>query len=215
MTPRSIIFASSFSIALLAQFVGSSNASAVTLLSDNFNAVPQSINKTGAIDSLFNVSSGNVDVIGTGGLFDFYPGNGNYIDLNGSTAGGITSASTFAFKAGDVVTLSFNYGANAGTAANPRFATVSLGSYLSNQFSEFYTAPGVFKSQSYQFTVGSAGSAQLSFLSNSTVPAANGIIIDNVVLDVTSVPEPFTIIGTLVGGTAALRMRKKLKLAAK
>jgi hypothetical protein len=27
----------------------------------------------------------------------------------------------------------------------------------------------------------------------------------------TSVPEPFTIIGTLVGGTAAMRMRKKLK----
>ncbi|WP_157260131.1 PEP-CTERM sorting domain-containing protein [Chamaesiphon minutus] len=31
----------------------------------------------------------------------------------------------------------------------------------------------------------------------------------------TSVPEPFTIIGTLVGGTAALRMRKKLKSAGK
>ena len=30
-----------------------------------------------------------------------------------------------------------------------------------------------------------------------------------------SVPEPFTIIGTLVGGTAALRMRKKLKSTAK
>jgi hypothetical protein len=29
-----------------------------------------------------------------------------------------------------------------------------------------------------------------------------------------SVPEPFTIIGTLVGGTAALRMRKKLKAIA-
>lgn len=31
----------------------------------------------------------------------------------------------------------------------------------------------------------------------------------------TSVPEPFTVIGSLVGGTAALRMRKKLKLAGK
>ncbi len=31
----------------------------------------------------------------------------------------------------------------------------------------------------------------------------------------TSVPEPFTIIGTLVGGTAAMRMRKKLKSVAK
>jgi hypothetical protein len=31
----------------------------------------------------------------------------------------------------------------------------------------------------------------------------------------TSVPEPFTLIGTFVGGTAALRMRKKLKSAQK
>jgi hypothetical protein len=31
----------------------------------------------------------------------------------------------------------------------------------------------------------------------------------------TAVPEPFTIIGTLVGGTAALRMRKKLKASTK
>jgi hypothetical protein len=31
----------------------------------------------------------------------------------------------------------------------------------------------------------------------------------------TSVPEPFTIIGTVIGGTAAVRMRKKLKQAGK
>lgn len=31
----------------------------------------------------------------------------------------------------------------------------------------------------------------------------------------TAVPEPFTIIGTLIGGTAAIRTRKKLKAAAK
>jgi hypothetical protein len=31
----------------------------------------------------------------------------------------------------------------------------------------------------------------------------------------TAVPEPFTVVGTLIGGTAALRMRKKLKATAK
>ncbi|NJR32538.1 MAG: PEP-CTERM sorting domain-containing protein [Chamaesiphon sp. CSU_1_12] len=31
----------------------------------------------------------------------------------------------------------------------------------------------------------------------------------------TAVPEPFTVIGTLVGGTVALRIRKKLKSAGK
>ena len=41
---------------------------------------------------------------------------------------------------------------------------------------------------------------------------ANQVLFDNVSLNTaTSVPEPFTVIGTLVGGTAALRMRKKLK----
>ncbi len=34
-------------------------------------------------------------------------------------------------------------------------------------------------------------------------------------LNPTAVPEPFTIIGTLIGGTAALRMRKKLKSSGK
>ena len=33
--------------------------------------------------------------------------------------------------------------------------------------------------------------------------------------DATPVPEPFTIVGTLIGGTAALRMRKKLKASNK
>ncbi|WP_310429782.1 hypothetical protein [Chamaesiphon sp. VAR_48_metabat_135_sub] len=44
------------------------------------------------------------------------------------------------------------------------------------------------------------------------------MLLDNVVVDVaasTSVPETFTIIGTLVGGTAAMRMRKKLKSSSK
>jgi hypothetical protein len=31
----------------------------------------------------------------------------------------------------------------------------------------------------------------------------------------TAVPEPFTIIGTIIGGTAAFRMRKKLKAITK
>jgi hypothetical protein len=34
-------------------------------------------------------------------------------------------------------------------------------------------------------------------------------------LSATAVPEPFTIVGTLIGGTAALRMRKKLHAASK
>jgi hypothetical protein len=43
----------------------------------------------------------------------------------------------------------------------------------------------------------------------------SGQIIVDIRSTAQSVPEPFTVIGTLVGGTAALRMRKKLKSTAK
>ncbi len=44
------------------------------------------------------------------------------------------------------------------------------------------------------------------------VRSGNGLVSINLTsAPTTSVPEPFTIIGTLIGGTAALRMRKKLK----
>lgn len=51
-----------------------------------------------------------------------------------------------------------------------------------------------------------------------TAPGNGAAIIDNIQLGTAtaqSVPEPFSIIGTLVGGAAALRMRKKLANANK
>ncbi|WP_310429561.1 PEP-CTERM sorting domain-containing protein [Chamaesiphon sp. VAR_48_metabat_135_sub] len=69
--------------------------------------------------------------------------------------------------------------------------------------------------------VTSDGSNQIAGLQFSLVGAESaGFAIDNLrfgtsgqvnIPGAAAVPEPFTIIGTLVGGTAALRMRKKLK----
>jgi hypothetical protein len=50
---------------------------------------------------------------------------------------------------------------------------------------------------------------------------ANNVAFDDIGLTLlsngaaTQVPEPFTIIGTIIGGTAALRMRKQLKSSKK
>jgi hypothetical protein len=44
------------------------------------------------------------------------------------------------------------------------------------------------------------------------------LFLDNVVVNAaasTAVPEPFTVVGTLIGGATAIRMRKKLKSADK
>ena len=61
---------------------------AAVVLSDNFNADAQMLNWAG--DSSFtslSTGGGSTDLIGTG-FFDFYPGNGNYVDLDGSTGTG-------------------------------------------------------------------------------------------------------------------------------
>ncbi len=61
---------------------------------------------------------------------------------------------------------------------------------------------------SYSFNFVGTGSDTIQFGSQND---PSYLQLDNVVVDVAAVPEPFTIIGSLVGGTAALRMRKKLK----
>jgi hypothetical protein len=43
----------------------------------------------------------------------------------------------------------------------------------------------------------------------------NGLYTPDPIVDPTAAPEPFTIVGSLIGGTAVLRMRKKLKDSAK
>jgi hypothetical protein len=67
---------------------------ATTIFSDNFNA------ENGGIGALnynafanWSVSGGTVDLIGSPGFFDFFPANGLYVDLDGTSfqAGTLTS----------------------------------------------------------------------------------------------------------------------------
>jgi hypothetical protein len=76
----------------------------------------------------WTVTDGSIDVIGNG-FFDFYPGNGKYIDLNGSigpsTAGRIET-SIGGFNIGSMYTLTFTYGAN-GNSTPPNAETLLFG----------------------------------------------------------------------------------------
>ncbi len=59
---------------------------------------------------------------------------------------------------------------------------------------------------------GSSDSLRLgSIFSNDAVRSGNGVL--SITFNSTAVPEPLTIIGTIIGGTAAMRLRKKLKSA--
>lgn len=63
----------------------------------------------------------------------------------------------------------------------------------------------------YSFNFVGTGSDTIQFAGRND---PDYLYLDNVVVDraaATAVPEPFTIIGTLIGGTTAMRMRKKLK----
>ena len=119
----------------------SAGANAAVVLSDNFDADAQGLNVVPAGWTVAN--AGTVDVIGTG-FFDEIPGNGNYIDLDGSNgqAGLLTTSTgllngtyTATFQLGgnhrdgttDLVTVQFG-GASAVFSVGPNdaFTTYSL-----------------------------------------------------------------------------------------
>lgn len=54
-----------------------------------------------------------------------------------------------------------------------------------------------------------------SVVSTNAVRSGNGILSIDLVSSATAVPEPFTLVGTLIGGTAALRLRQRLKAGGK
>lgn len=107
-----------------------------------------------------------------------------------------TNGVTISFNTGSTFLRTFNNANGVGFVSNgPLSARAINGLDIVNVEAEAFTFsdanqdPTVFGGGTYGFTI---------------APIA-----------ATAIPEPFTIIGTLVGGTAALRMRKKLSDAAK
>lgn len=96
------------------------------LFADDFDAENGGVgalNHTGFAN--WAVTDGTVDLIGNG-FFDFYPGNGLYVDLDGSTAdaGVLTTTMTFALPEGSYE-LSFDLGGSQRGDSND--VTVTLG----------------------------------------------------------------------------------------
>jgi hypothetical protein len=185
MTSR-FLLASSLCLAVIAQSASSAGAATITLINDQFTS------NVGTPGSSFQIVSGSTFV------------NGGNLGILLTTQ--FESKNTFGFNAGDVINLSFNYFDDGGT--------VSLGSLFADTLIGGGSATNKL-TYTKTFTVQSADSARFSFNENASVVRGGTTISDFVLTNTTgatSVPEPFTVIGTLVGGTAALRMRKKLKL---
>ena len=180
-------------------------ANAAVIFSVNFN------NENGGVPVLgtttltkFNVVLPNVDVIGQGNggtAYDFYPGNGLYLDLDGTT--GATNAqivSNMVFGPG-AYTLTFLLGNNPGGGANANTLTVSMGDY-SNTFTTVGNMP--LTQQTLAFTTTVAGS--LTFTQGGPADQ-QGSIIDNV--QVSGVPEPGSIVLMSAGAAVLGLLRLK------
>ena len=103
---------------------------ALTVFSDNFDSNPA--DQLDTTPSGWTLLNGTADIIGAGGSYDWYPGNGSYLDLDGSK--GAFGQSTFLLS-NTVVNytpgnykVSFDYGINHGDGSDTDLIT--LGAYL-------------------------------------------------------------------------------------
>lgn len=99
-----------------------SGAQAAVLFSDNFDSNATSLN---VVPAGWTVSNGTVDIIGNG-FFDFYPGNGAYIDLDGSTNDAGALSQSFSLTGGVTYNASFTLGGS--TRGDSNVVDVSFGS---------------------------------------------------------------------------------------
>jgi hypothetical protein len=166
-------------------FVGQSHATLI--FSDNFNT------ENGGIGQLnynhfanWSVSNGTVDLIGSPGFFDFFPGNGLYVDLDGTTfqAGTFTSIG-IPVTPGNYM-LSFLLAGSQRGDVNTVQVNVS-GGLASSTYTLGSNVPLTLETMS--FTVLAPMTINLSFL-NEGISNNIGLILDNVNLQsVSSVPD--------------------------
>jgi len=173
--------------------LGQGTAGAATIFFDNFdgeNGGAEALNYFGFAN--FLITDGTVDLIGNGGTFDFLPGNGLYVDLDGSTNdAGIQTADPFALGPGNYA-LTFDMAGSRRQGSlqddvtilvfgnSLTYGTLNLTLPFTQGFVE-YTIP---------FTLAGADDIRFSF---SNAGSDNqGALLDNVRLS--SVPEPATVI---------------------
>jgi hypothetical protein len=199
-------------VALIASLAVAAAAHAGVVFSDNFNSYAFQLNWAPPANWTAP-GPGTVDLIGettTGTDFDFFPGNGGYVDLDGSNGLPGTLRTIASFAPGSY-SLSFDLGGNArGDVA--KTTDITLGNFSTT----IKLASGA-PLKLYTFDFVTTG-GQLSF---SDLPGGNqdiGNILDNVTLS--AVPESATWammllgVGMIGAGLRTSRRSKEVDLAA-
>jgi hypothetical protein len=185
-------------------FAVQAHASTV-VFSDNFDTDATGLN---LVPAGWTVTDGTVDIIGAGSSWDYAPGNGHYIDLDGTTNSAGTLTESLNLVAGQSYQLSFSLAGShvAGIGGNTESVTVSVGgSALGSPI--VVSRNDAFQTYTFSFVAATAGPVALSFKDDSHDNV--GALLDNV--QVSAVPEPASVAMMLAGlglmGVAARRRR--------
>lgn len=182
----------------LATFTVCGAAQAGVVFSDNFNANTAGLNKAPAG---WTVSNGTVDIIGNG-FFDLIPGSGLYLDMDGSTTDAGRISRQLTLTGGLLHVLTFDLAGNLRNTAAESVDVVfgsAGGSYS-------LTRNAGFTPFSLSFTPGATGSYTLSF--EGAGRDNIGMLLDNVKVSVSDVPEPASL-ALALGGIALLAARAR------
>jgi hypothetical protein len=197
---------------LLLAGAGTTWASPVVVFSDNFDAEAPVLLCTPPSQWTVVTVGGSVDTIPlTNGQFNWFPANGHYVDLDGTTnsTGQMVTIASFVLQPGMVYTLSYELAGNP-ILVKPHTVQVSLvGSAFS--WNEAVAAGQAFTTYSHSFSVGAPTAVQISFYDLADGQSDNGgAVLDNVLL--TAVPAPGAILlGSLGAGLVGwLRRRRAL-----
>ena len=177
-------------------------ASAAPVFSDNFDNDTLGLNTTVFLGG-WTVSNGTVDTIGNPNFFDEIPGNGRYIDLDGSTSHAGVFSNSVNLAAGTTYVMTFSLAGNhRGYSADT--VDVAFGSSTAQYV---LNSSDALTQYSVSFTTGAGGATAFSFHNHGGDNV--GALLDNV--SIAAVPEPETYAMLLAGlgalGFAARRRR--------
>lgn len=192
-------------LAALALVTLSATASAAAgptvIFADNFDTNALSTN---IVPNGWSVNAGTVDIIGFRNFYDLLPGNGKYVDLDGSTKDAGILSRDLSLLAGNQYTLTFDLAGNQRNATTD-VVTIAFGT---SQLVLNVAGNQSFALSSLSFSPSTSGLYRLSF---SNAGGDNiGALLDRVQVVAAPVPEPDTYAMLVAGlGIVGLIARRR------